>query len=53
MLCEIPLRVVVAPESNLKNCHGLLKEEMQSLIIEKMHAYVTANLEEIGKVVGS
>lgn len=47
MVCEIVLGVVTNPTSNLKNCHGLLKEEMQNMLLEKMHAYLTSNLEEI------
>ena len=47
MICSMPLGSTSNPEANLKVCHGLLKEEMQGLIIEKMHAYVSSNLGEI------
>jgi len=47
MICYIPMNVVVNPESNLDSCHGLLKEAMQDLIIEKMHLYIVQNLGEI------
>ena len=50
MICSMPLGSTANPEANLEVCHGLLKEEMQGLLIEKMHAYVTSNLGEIGAV---
>lgn len=39
------------PERNLDICHGRLKEEMLNAIIEKLHAYVAGNIEEIGKTI--
>ena len=48
MICEIPLGVVASPEGNLKLCHGRLKEDIQDILIEKMHTYVTGNLDVIG-----
>jgi len=47
MKCYLSLNVVLNPQSDLKKCHGLLKEEMQDLIIKKMHTYLIDNL---GKV---
>lgn len=47
MLCYTPLGVYTAPEKDLKNCHGILKEEIQELIIKRMHTQI---LENIGKI---
>lgn len=55
MECDIALNVVMAPQSNLDNCHGLLKEEMQKIMINKLFAYITSNVgqisEELTKVI--
>ena len=50
MICNLPLRSVNSPESNLKICHGLLKEGIQEIIIKRMHEYVTTNLDDIKSV---
>jgi len=47
MQCEIPLGSVYAPESDLSRCKGELKEEIQEIVIERMHSYI---IENIGKV---
>lgn len=47
MLCYLPLHTIAAPESNLDSCHGLLKEAMQDLIIEKMHLFIVQNIGQI------
>jgi hypothetical protein len=47
MNCYLPLRSIATPESDLARCHGELKEEMQNLIIQKLHAYIIENVEEI------
>lgn len=44
MTCMLPLGVVVAPESDISNCHGLLKEGLQDLVISKLHNYLVQNL---------
>lgn len=44
MDCLLPLGVAIAPESDVGNCHGRLKEELQSLIIEKLQNYLVDNL---------
>ena len=48
MDCYLPLGVYVAPERNPNICHGRLKEEIQTLMIEKLHQYVLDNIGEIG-----
>ena len=47
MRCTLPLGVITVPESNIDLCHGLLKEALQDLIIEKMHLYIVQNLGNI------
>ncbi len=47
MVCILPKGVVMLPESDIGNCHGLLKEGLQDLIIKKLHTYLVQN---IGKI---
>jgi len=49
MICSIPLGSTSLPQQNLRRCHGLLKEEMQELIINKLHNYITDHLGEISE----
>lgn len=44
MDCLIPKGVITPPESNSNLCHGELKEEMQNMIITKLHQYIVNNL---------
>ena len=37
----------VYPEDDLSKCHGRLKEELQGIIINKLHTYVIENLGKI------
>ena len=48
MECELPLGILMAPEKDLNMCHGRLKEEVQTLIIENSHRYLFESIEEIG-----
>jgi len=48
MICDTPLGFSSAPESDISVCHGRLKEELQQVIIEKMHSYIVDNLGDIG-----
>jgi hypothetical protein len=47
MTCFLPKGVVMIPESDIGRCHGLLKEGLQDLVIEKLHAYLVQNLGQI------
>ncbi|MDO8516858.1 MAG: hypothetical protein Q7S33_01925 [Nanoarchaeota archaeon] len=47
MLCEIPYGMIIAPEANIDNCHGLLKEGLQDLILSRLHSYIVQNLGKI------
>ncbi|MDP1729375.1 MAG: hypothetical protein Q8L27_04185 [archaeon] len=49
MVCSLPLNVVSIPEGNLEQCHGLLKEEIQNLVIKRMHAQIIENLGKINE----
>jgi len=46
MDCYIPKNIAGSfmPEAKLEYCHGLLKEALQDLIIEKMHLYIMQNI---------
>ena len=47
MECSYPLGSDAYAEKDLSKCHGILKEELQTLIIKKLHTYL---LENLGKV---
>lgn len=47
MLCSLPKGVVMQPESDLTECHGLLKEALQDIIIERLHTYIVQNIGQI------
>lgn len=54
MVCQIPLNTYTQPEENIKMCHGLLKESIQEIMIQRMHSELVENIgqisEEITKV---
>ena len=50
MNCFTDIGVLILPEKNLKNCHGLLKEAIQEITIERMHTQLFNNLEQIKEV---
>ncbi len=47
MKCYVPAGFSGNPQADLSKCHGALKEEMQDVIINKMHSYI---LDNIGKI---
>ncbi len=47
MECDIPVGLVIRPEKQIGNCHGILKESIQEEMINKMHAYIFENIGEI------
>lgn len=49
MECGMPLGVIDDPERNIGKCSGKLKEEMQNMIIQKLHEYIVDNLGEINE----
>ena len=49
MLCFHPYGEAVYPEEDLSKCHGRLKEELQTVIINKLHSYILENIGDIDK----
>jgi hypothetical protein len=51
MTCYIPKSILGAfmPEEKIEYCHGVLKEEIQRLMIEKMHLYIVQNIGKINQ----
>jgi len=47
MVCDLPLGVIMLPESNIGNCHGTLKESLQDIVISRLHTYIVQNLGKI------
>ena len=47
MTCFYPSGTSAYPEKDLDKCHGVLKEELQLIMIEKMHQHVLDNLDSI------
>jgi len=47
MACVLPLGVVMNPENDIGACHGMLKEGLQDLIIEKLNTYLVQNLGQL------
>lgn len=53
MNCYIDLGFGGSPQSDLRRCHGLLKEELQQLLIQKMHSYILSNIGKIDEALKS
>lgn len=49
MNCYLPLEDLSSPETDISICHGILKEELQSLIIRELHSYILESVGEIGE----
>jgi len=49
MTCEYAEGIFTYPEKNLEKCHGRLKEELQTLMIKKLHTHIIENIGEISK----
>ena len=49
MDCFLKLGLVISPEKSLKDCHGLLKEDIQEMIIQRMHSQIVENLGKINE----
>ena len=47
MTCSYPKGIAAYPEQDLSKCHGILKEELLTIKLNKYHAYL---LENLGKV---
>lgn len=53
MSCYYPIGIGTYPEKDLSKCHGRLKEELQRIVIEKLHSNILENLGEIEDVINS
>jgi hypothetical protein len=51
MVCSVPYGSLTTPEENLGKCHGLLREEIQEIIIKRMHGQIVENLGKISEEV--
>jgi len=49
MNCYLALGDTSPPEADISVCHGSLKEELQNLIIQKLHSYIVENIGEISE----
>jgi hypothetical protein len=47
MICEIEKKSSVNPEEVISQCSGKLKEDLQEIIIQRMHDYLLENLGEV------
>lgn len=51
MDCAVSLGVYIMPDENIQNCHGLLKEEIQEMIIQRMYSQIVQNIDQVSKEV--
>jgi len=49
MICSFPIGTAAYAENDLSACSGLLKEKLQTLIINKLHAYILENLAKVAE----
>lgn len=49
MACYLPLGLIASPEQNLESCKGELKENLQDIIIKRMHSYILKNIGEVSE----
>lgn len=49
MTCSYPLGSTAYAEKDLDRCHGQLKEDLQTIMITKLHTYIIENLEKVGE----
>jgi hypothetical protein len=49
MTCYLPLETFASPEQDLGRCNGLLKEELQDLLIKRLHSYILENLGQVNE----
>ena len=47
MFCYYPIGTAIQPEKDLSKCHGILKEDLQQIIIDRLHKYLLENLGEV------
>jgi hypothetical protein len=47
MICRFPKGIGTYPERDLERCSGKLKEELQEIVIRKLHTYIIENIGEL------
>jgi len=47
MICKVMKRELTNPEEIISQCSGKLKEDLQEIIIQRMHDYLLENLGEV------
>ncbi len=47
MTCEVQKAGGIFPEEDMSKCSGVLKEELQEILIQRMHNYLLENIGEI------
>lgn len=53
MTCTYPRGMVAYPDKDMSRCHGRLKEDMQGIVIEKLHRYLVNNLLDVKQALGN
>ena len=53
MTCSYSLGVATYPDQDLGKCHGRLKEELQTIIIQRLHVHIVENLANINEKLNS
>jgi hypothetical protein len=48
MICSLPFGMIGVPENNIGECHGVLKENLQDIVIKKMYSYIIQNIDRLG-----
>ncbi|MBD3252675.1 hypothetical protein GF386_03020 [Candidatus Pacearchaeota archaeon] len=49
MICYVSKNSAGLPEGDLSKCTGSLREELQAILLERMHDYIVQNIGEIKK----
>lgn len=49
MTCSFPIGQATYAEKDLSVCQGILKENLQTIIINKLHAYILENLGQVAE----
>lgn len=47
MVCSVDKGTIALPEKTLSKCTGVLKEQMQEIIIQRMHNYLLKNVGQL------
>lgn len=53
MECAYPTGISTYPEKDLTRCSGKLREELQTIVINKLHSYLLSNLGQLNESIRS